>query len=110
MLGGSVIGFALLAPLALARGWAAAAPGEKAGAAEQHAVEWVSWVSLSIMITDSLTSLAVLLIRYAAAALVARRHRRRTRQQWQHAAWRQRGLQRQGAHRWQIGRASCRER
>ena len=68
MLAGSIIGFGMLAPLALARGWA-----DSPASGDNSAVSWVSWVSLSIMITDSLTSLAVLVLRYAVVAAQAAR-------------------------------------
>jgi uncharacterized oligopeptide transporter (OPT) family protein len=67
MLAGSIVGFAILAPIALARDWAHAASN-----GSSSAVSWVSWVSLSVMITDSLTSLAVLVIRYVVAATTKR--------------------------------------
>lgn len=60
MLAGSVAGFGILAPIAVHEGWATATSSSADGYAA-----FVTWVAMSIMITDSLTSLAVLLARYA---------------------------------------------
>jgi uncharacterized oligopeptide transporter (OPT) family protein len=70
MLAGSLVGFALLAPLAVARGWAD--PNVPRITDPHGPVAWVSWISLSVMLADSVVSLALLLVRYALAAL----HRR----------------------------------
>lgn len=59
MLAGSVVGFGILAPLAVQQGWANTSSSSDGYAA------FVTWVAMSIMIADSLTSLAVLLCRYA---------------------------------------------
>lgn len=63
MLAGTVFAFAVLAPLALSCGWA-----DTESSGDNSAVAWVTWVSLAIMIADSLTSLALLLARYAITA------------------------------------------
>ncbi|KAK9902795.1 hypothetical protein WJX75_006292 [Coccomyxa subellipsoidea] len=58
MFGGAVLGYGILGPYARAKGWA---PGEimdwKTGA-----TGWILWVSLAIMLGDSLTSLSLLVI------------------------------------------------
>jgi uncharacterized oligopeptide transporter (OPT) family protein len=60
MLAGSVAGFGILAPLAVKQGWASI---DKSSSRDGYAT-FVTWVAMSIMIADSLTSLAVLLCRY----------------------------------------------
>lgn len=59
MLAGAVIGFGVLAPMAVRNGWASDSQTSPDGS-----VAWVSWLAMSVMIADSLTSLAVLLCRY----------------------------------------------
>lgn len=59
MLAGSVAGFGILAPIAVREGWANA----KSSSSDGYAA-FVTWVAMSIMIADSLTSLAVLLGQY----------------------------------------------
>ena len=62
-------GYGILGPLARAKGWA---PGE-IGDWQTGATGWILWVSLSIMLADSLTSLALLCISAARQALLRRR-------------------------------------
>jgi uncharacterized oligopeptide transporter (OPT) family protein len=62
MLGGAVVGFGILAPLAVSQGWATKSLTSRTGSAA-----WVSWISMAIMIADSITSLAVLLVKYIGA-------------------------------------------
>lgn len=69
MLIGTIVAFAGLAPLALRRGWASNPDNRGVDSAQA----WVIWVSMAIMIADSLTSLGVLLARYAASAVARRR-------------------------------------
>lgn len=70
MLLGSVVGFGILAPVSVKKGWAKLQGGTDGYAA------FVTWVAMSIMIADSLTSLGVLLVRYAHQILARRRARR----------------------------------
>jgi hypothetical protein len=63
MIAGSIVGFAFLAPTAVRKGWASEDAHSPDGC-----VAWVSWVAMSIMIADSLTSLTVLMARYTAKA------------------------------------------
>lgn len=67
MLAGAVIGFGVLAPTAVRKGWASDSQSTPDGS-----VAWVSWVAMSVMIADSLTSLAVLLCRYLVGAVCSR--------------------------------------
>lgn len=61
MLVGALLGYAVLGPMAHSKGWA---PGPVSD--WQHgAAGWVMWVSLSIMLSDSLSSLALLLAKTA---------------------------------------------
>ena len=62
-------GYGILGPLARAKGWAPGAIGDW----QTGATGWILWVSLSIMLADSLTSLALLCISSARQALL--RHR-----------------------------------
>lgn len=71
MLSGAVIGFGILAPMAVRNGWASESQSSPDGS-----VAWVSWVAMSVMIADSLTSLAVLLCRYCHGVARARARRR----------------------------------
>ncbi|BDA51281.1 Putative oligopeptide transporter YGL114W [Coccomyxa sp. Obi] len=58
MFGGAVLGYGILGPYARARGWAPGAIMDwKTGA-----TGWILWVSLAIMLGDSLTSLSLLVI------------------------------------------------
>jgi len=57
MLLGAVAGYGLLGPLARSRGWAPGAIGDW----ETGATGWILWISLSIMLADSLTSLTLLM-------------------------------------------------
>lgn len=58
MLAGAVVGYGMLGPFAKHRGWAPGPIGDwKSGA-----TGWVLWISLAIMLGDSLTSLSLLLI------------------------------------------------
>ncbi|DBA74426.1 TPA: OPT superfamily [Trebouxia sp. C0004] len=57
MLAGAVVGYGILGPFARYKGWAPGPIGDwKTGA-----TGWVLWVSLAIMLSDSLTSLSLLL-------------------------------------------------
>ncbi|GMH39989.1 hypothetical protein BSKO_07893 [Bryopsis sp. KO-2023] len=58
MLAGAFAGFALLGPIAKSNGWA---PGE-IGSYTDGATGWVLWISLAVMLGDSLTSLLFLTI------------------------------------------------
>lgn len=58
MLAGAVVGYGVLGPIARHAGWA---PGP-IGDWETGAAGWVMWVSLSIMLTDALASLSVLVV------------------------------------------------
>lgn len=59
MLFGAILGWGILSPLARARGWA---PGPVSDW-ENGSKGWIAWVSLAIMLADSITSLAWLVIR-----------------------------------------------
>eukprot|EP00884_Botryococcus_braunii_P006444 jgi/Botrbrau1/15800/Bobra.4_1s0150.2 len=69
MLCGAVAGYAVLGPMARRRGWASGAITDW----KEGATGWLLWVSLAIMLGDSLTSLALLLLR----SLLRSRRRRR---------------------------------
>ncbi|EIE19928.1 OPT superfamily oligopeptide transporter [Coccomyxa subellipsoidea C-169] len=58
MFGGAVLGYGILGPYARAQGWA---PGEIMDW-KNGATGWILWVSLAIMLGDSLTSLSLLVI------------------------------------------------
>ena len=58
MLAGAVAGYGVLGPLARRKGWA---PGP-IGDWETGATGWILWISLSIMLADSLTSLSLLMV------------------------------------------------
>ncbi|KAL3133453.1 OPT superfamily [Trebouxia sp. C0009 RCD-2024] len=58
MLAGAVVGYGVLGPVARHKGWA---PGP-IGDWKNGATGWVLWISLAIMLGDSLTSLSLLLI------------------------------------------------
>ena len=73
MLFGAVLGWGILSPLAKARGWA---PGPVSDW-ENGSKGWIAWVSLAIMLADSITSLTWLVIRFIVSywpALTARIH------------------------------------
>ena len=59
MLLGALIGWAILSPLAKKRGWAPEPVGEWDGGSKG----WIVWVSLAIMLADSLVSLGWLVLR-----------------------------------------------
>ncbi|RAK98565.1 OPT family oligopeptide transporter [Aspergillus ibericus CBS 121593] len=59
MLFGAVLGWAILSPLAKARGWA---PGP-VDSWEDGSKAWIVWISLAIMLADSLVSLGWLVVR-----------------------------------------------
>ncbi|KAL5045302.1 hypothetical protein BDW71DRAFT_184048 [Aspergillus fruticulosus] len=61
MLFGAVIGWGVLSPLAKARGWA---PGP-VGSWEDGSKAWIVWVSLAIMLADSIVSLGWLVLKPA---------------------------------------------
>ncbi|KAI9677299.1 MAG: Ras GTPase activating protein ira2 [Trizodia sp. TS-e1964] len=63
MLVGAVLAWAVLSPLAKAKGWA---PGE-VGDWEHGSKGWIIWVSLAIMLADSIVSLSWLVARPAVA-------------------------------------------
>uniref|UniRef100_A0A061R958 Opt superfamily oligopeptide transporter n=1 Tax=Tetraselmis sp. GSL018 TaxID=582737 RepID=A0A061R958_9CHLO len=65
MLCGAIVGYAVLGPHARREGWA---PGPIQDW-ETGASGWVLWVSLAVMLGDSLTSLALLAASYAGSAL-----------------------------------------
>lgn len=66
MLAGAVIGFGVLAPMAVRNGWASDSQSSPDGS-----VAWVSWLAMSVMIADSLTSLAIVLCRYVVGVIQA---------------------------------------
>eukprot|EP00891_Asterochloris_glomerata_P000998 jgi/Astpho2/998/fgenesh1_pg.00016_%23_158_t len=69
MLGGAIAGYGILGPFARRKGWAPGSIGDwKSGA-----TGWILWVSLAIMLGDSLTSLALLLGQSALQELRKRR-------------------------------------
>ncbi|KMK62621.1 oligopeptide transporter, OPT family [Aspergillus fumigatus Z5] len=59
MLFGAILGWGILSPLAKARGWA---PGP-VGSWEDGSKAWIVWVSLAIMLADSLVSLGWLVLK-----------------------------------------------
>ncbi|RHZ61978.1 hypothetical protein CDV55_107156 [Aspergillus turcosus] len=63
MLFGAILGWGILSPLAKARGWA---PGP-VDSWEDGSKAWIVWVSLAIMLADSLVSLGWLVLRPAIA-------------------------------------------
>ncbi|KAK9823302.1 hypothetical protein WJX72_001775 [[Myrmecia] bisecta] len=68
---GAVTGYGLLGPFARSRGWAPGPIGDwKTGA-----TGWVLWVSLAIMLGDSLTSLSLLVVTSIQKELARRRDR-----------------------------------
>lgn len=60
MLGGAVLAFGVLGPWAVSQGLA---PDHMGG--NDGSKAWLTWISLAIMIADSLTSLAILIGKYA---------------------------------------------
>ncbi|RKP05215.1 OPT oligopeptide transporter protein-domain-containing protein, partial [Thamnocephalis sphaerospora] len=62
MLFGSVVGWGILGPIAKAQGWA---PG-KVNDAKTGVRGWILWISLAIMISESLISLSVITIKEVA--------------------------------------------
>lgn len=89
MLAGSVAGFGILAPLAVRKGWASmsdtptgspsTAPSPSSsdeGSPQDTYAAFLAWVAMSIMIADSLTSLAVLVCRHVCQAAAKRRRAR----------------------------------
>ncbi|KAL2855878.1 OPT oligopeptide transporter protein-domain-containing protein [Aspergillus pseudoustus] len=63
MLFGAVLGWGILSPLAKARGWA---PGP-VNSWEDGSKAWIVWVSLAIMLADSIVSLGWLVVKPAVA-------------------------------------------
>lgn len=59
MLFGAVLGWGILSPLAKARGWA---PGP-VGSWEDGSKAWIVWISLAIMLADSIVSLGWLVLK-----------------------------------------------
>ncbi|KAI9672293.1 MAG: hypothetical protein M1831_002109 [Alyxoria varia] len=59
MLLGAIVGWGILSPLAKTKGWA---PGEVSDW-EKGSKGWILWVSLAIMLSDALVSLAWLIVR-----------------------------------------------
>ncbi|KAJ5135529.1 uncharacterized protein N7515_004807 [Penicillium bovifimosum] len=59
MLFGAVLGWGVLSPLAKSRGWA---PGE-VGSWKNGSKAWIVWISLAIMLADSLVSLGWLVLK-----------------------------------------------
>lgn len=62
-------GYGILGPLAKSKGWA---PGE-IGDWRTGATGWILWISLAIMLADSLTSLALLCLSAMRKAIMQRR-------------------------------------
>lgn len=58
MLVGGIVGYGILGPYARAQGWAPGAITDW----RTGATGWILWVSLAIMLGDSLTSLSLLVI------------------------------------------------
>ncbi|KAL4934166.1 OPT family oligopeptide transporter [Aspergillus undulatus] len=71
MLFGAVLGWGVLSPLAKARGWA---PGP-VDSWEDGSKAWIVWISLAIMLADSLVSLGWLVVKPAATAAPKLIHR-----------------------------------
>ncbi|KAJ5826748.1 hypothetical protein N7447_003511 [Penicillium robsamsonii] len=60
MLFGAVLGWGVLSPLAKTRGWA---PGPVNSWEEEGSKAWIVWISLAIMLADSLVSLGWLVVK-----------------------------------------------
>ncbi|KAJ5382372.1 hypothetical protein N7517_000283 [Penicillium concentricum] len=60
MLFGAVLGWGVLSPLAKTRGWA---PGPVDSWEEEGSKAWIVWISLAIMLADSLVSLGWLVVK-----------------------------------------------
>ncbi|KAL4939380.1 hypothetical protein BDV06DRAFT_199067 [Aspergillus oleicola] len=71
MLFGAVLGWGVLSPLAKARGWA---PGP-VDSWEDGSKAWIVWVSLAIMLADSIVSLGWLVVKPAVGAAPKLMHR-----------------------------------
>jgi len=69
---GAIAAWAILAPLALAHGWVAPGPPDANVAWFGELVEWLLWPGATLMVTASLTSFAVTMVRMA-----LRRHENR---------------------------------
>lgn len=69
---GAIAGWAVLAPLALANGWIAPGPQDADVAWFGALVEWLLWPGATLMVTASLTTFAVSMVRMA----LRRRERR----------------------------------
>ncbi|KAL4795378.1 OPT oligopeptide transporter protein-domain-containing protein [Aspergillus venezuelensis] len=76
MLFGAVLGWGVLSPLAKARGWA---PGP-VDSWEDGSKAWIVWVSLAIMLADSIVSLGWLVVKPAVGAAPKLMHRLSTTQ------------------------------
>ncbi|KAL4970617.1 OPT family oligopeptide transporter [Aspergillus stella-maris] len=76
MLFGAVLGWGVLSPLAKARGWA---PGP-VDSWEDGSKAWIVWVSLAIMLADSIVSLGWLVVKPAVGAAPKLLHRLSTTQ------------------------------
>ncbi|KAJ0424842.1 oligopeptide transporter, OPT family [Aspergillus carlsbadensis] len=71
MLFGAVLGWGVLSPLAKARGWA---PGP-VDSWEDGSKAWIVWVSLAIMLADSIVSLGWLVVKPAVAVVPSLVHK-----------------------------------
>lgn len=63
VLAGSLIGWAVLAPIALANGWVAPGPADANVAWFGDLIEWLLWPGATLMVTASLTAFAVSIVR-----------------------------------------------
>jgi len=61
---GAVVGWGLLAPLAVARGWAEAGPADPDVSWFGPLVEWLLWPGATLMVVSALTAFVVGLLRY----------------------------------------------
>ncbi|MEO1206058.1 MAG: OPT family oligopeptide transporter [Pseudomonadota bacterium] len=65
MLIGAVVGWAILAPVALANGWAEPGPADANESWFAPLVEWLLWPGATLMVVAALTSFAISLLRLA---------------------------------------------
>lgn len=60
---GAVLGWGILAPLALSRGWVAAGPSDAGVSWFGPLVEWLLWPGATLMVTASLTAFVISMVR-----------------------------------------------
>lgn len=80
---GAVTGWAVLAPIALANGWVAPGADDASISWFGPLVEWLLWPGATLMVTASLTTFAVSMLRMA----LQRREQRRARPAGDQRAW-----------------------